>query len=472
MEILTVSQMYGADKETTAKIMPEKQLMENAGFAAACEIAKRYEKCPVLVVCGSGNNGGDGLVTARILEQWGWPAEVAFAGRKEQMSPGAQEAARMYRGKVSELACERLEYIARTGGIIVDALFGIGLTRAVEGKQAEFINALNETGIPCIAMDIPSGVNADTGKVQGTAPVCDLTVTFCRPKPGHYLYPAKDFIGELTVCPIGIPDETVEAQNPKFFENTPEIFTVPEPGPYDHKYTRGAVLIGGGEMTGAARLAALACRRAGAGLVEVACLPADYAVFAADAPGTIVKKAGTAEEFADMLNDPKIRAVVFGMGAGAGEETKRRVKIITASGKPAVIDADALPFIREMSGLSKTVITPHAGEFARLFPELKDKDKLTQAVTVAETLECTVVLKGADTVIAGPGGYAAIDTDTSFGLSTAGSGDVLAGIIGAMLSGGMDPFEAACAGVWMHSQAGLAADDGFFIAEDIIANLG
>lgn len=472
MEILTVSQMYGADKETTAKIMPEKQLMENAAFAAACEIAKRYEKCPVLVLCGPGNNGGDGFAAARILERWGWPVEVVFAGSREHMSPGAQEAARKYKGKVSELSCGRLKYIADRNGIVIDALFGIGLTRDIEGEQAEFINALNETGIPCIALDIPSGIKADTGEILGTAPVCDLTVTFCRPKPAHLLYPGKEFTGELAICPIGISDETVKAQNPKFFENTPEIFTVPEPGPYDHKYTRGAVLISGGEMTGAARLAALACRRAGAGLVEVSCLTADYAVFAADAPGTVIKKADTAEEFADMLNDPKIKAVVFGMGAGVTEETKRRVKIITASGKPAVIDADALSFIREMSGLSKTVITPHAGEFARLFPELKDKDKLTRALTAAEMLDCTVVLKGADTIIAGPGGYAAIDVETSFGLATAGSGDVLAGVIGAMLSKGMDPFEAACAGVWLHSRAGILADDDFFIAEDIIANLG
>ena len=472
MEILTVSQMYGADKETIAKTVPEKQLIENAAFAAACEIAKRYKKCPVLVLCGSGNNGADGFAAARILEQWGWPAEVVFAGDRDHMSPEAREAARMYKGKIRPLSCDRLEYIARTGGIVIDALFGIGLTRAIEGKQAEFINALNETGIPCIALDIPSGIKADTGEIPGTAPVCDLTVTFCRAKPGHYLYPAKEFIGELAVCPIGISDEAVEAQNPKIFENTPEIFTIPELGPYDNKYTRGAVLIGGGEMTGAARLAALACRRAGAGLVKVSCLPADYAVFASDAPGTIVQKTNTAEEFADMLNDPKIDAVVFGMGAGISEETKRRLKIITASGKPAVIDADALSFIREISGLSQSVITPHCGEFARIFPELKGQDKLAQALKAAEILDCTVVLKGADTVIAGPGGYAAIDTETSFGLATAGSGDVLAGITGAMLAKGMDPFEAACAGVWMHSQAGIAAGNDFFIAEDIIANLG
>lgn len=470
MEILTTAQMYGADKETHAKIMPEIQLMENAGFAAACQIARNYTKRPVTMLCGVGNNGGDGFVVARILHNWGWPVEVALTGDEKKLSPAAAINARKFKGIIRPPSFKRLKKMEKSGGLFIDAVFGIGLTRPIENDIADFFNALNETSLPCVALDIPSGVQADTGAVLGTAPFCDMTVTFCRPKIGHFLYPGKERAGKLLVCPIGIPDETVAHQAPRFHENTPELFHVPEPTPYDHKYSRGAVLVCAGEMAGAARLAAAAARRAGAGWVAVCCDPTAVQSFAACDPGLVIQTAGSTEELGKQIGNPKTTAAVIGMGALKPERTKALLHAAAESKKPFVADAGALPFIKSAKDLSRAVITPHAGEFHRLFPELDGQDKLTQALTAAETLNCTVVLKGADTVIAAPDGRAAINGAASFGLATAGSGDVLDGVIGAMLAKGLAPFEAACAAVWLHSRAAEAAGENL-IAEDLIACL-
>ena len=470
MEILTADQNYRADKTTHAKIMPETQLMENAGFAAACEIMKNYHKTPVLVLCGTGNNGGDGFVTARILQQWGWPVEVALIGPEEKLPPVARRNAEKFHGFKHQLSFKRLKRLEQTGGLIVDAVFGIGLSKPIQNDVADFFHAVNESGLPCIALDIPSGVQADTGEILGTALYCDMTVTFCRPKIGHFLYPGKERVGRLVVCPIGIPDSIVAKTEPMIFENTPELFTIPETTPYDHKYSRGALLIRAGKMTGAARLATLAGRRSGIGLSVISCTTESYPVFAADLPGAVIQSADTPEEFASLINNPKTTAAVIGMGAVNDEHTKEFLHLIAEAGLPFVADAGALPFIKSAKKRSNAVITPHAGEFARLFPELAEQNRLTQAMTAADILGCTVVLKGADTIIASANGKAAINATDCFDLATAGSGDVLDGIIGAMLAKGLPPFEAACAGVWLHSRAAEKAGNNL-IAEDIISCL-
>ncbi len=465
MEILTAAQMYGADKETCAKIMPEIQLMENAGFAAACALSRHFGKRPVTILCGSGNNGGDGFVTARILHGWGWPVEAVFAGDMRSMTDSTRLNARRWEGGTFPLSGSTLDRIRKRKAIVVDALFGIGLSRPPEGPAAGLLNALNEAGIPCAALDIPSGIQADTGKILGTALRCVLTLTFARPKIGHFLYPGREYAGKTEVLPIGIPDESITRQNPCVFLNGPELFRIPAPSPYDHKYTRGAVLIAGGRMTGAARLAAAGARRAGAGWVKIVCPPETSSLYAAGAPGIIVEAAETAEAFAGTVNDPKIRAAVIGMGSGVTPETEARLEAAVRSGKPFVADADALAFVRGRD-MTHGILTPHEGEFARFFSGIEGSDKLSRALAAARETGGVIVLKGADTVIAAPDGRAAIDAETSFGLASAGSGDVLSGIIGAMLAKGLPPFEAACAGVWMHSQAGILAGQNL-IAEDI-----
>ena len=470
MEILTADQMYAADKETNAKTVPEIQLMENAGFAAACQIARRYRKHPVFVLCGTGNNGGDGFVVARILKKWGWNVETFLFGDEEKMSSGAKLNAEKFHGTKRLFSPTFLKKIKQNDGLLIDAVFGIGLSRPIEGELKTFFDAVNESSLSCVAIDIPSGVKADTGEILGTALRCEMTVTFCRPKIAHFLYPAKEYCGETIVCPIGIPDETVRKTGASFYENTPEMFSIPESTPADHKYTRGTVLIRAGRMTGAARLAALAARRAGAGLISVSCRSDLFSVFASDAPGTVIQMTDTPQAFSRQTPWKKISAAVIGMGATEQDDIAGFLRVITDNGKPFVADAGALPFIKHLPDLSRTVITPHAGEFSRLFPELKAWNKLTQALTAAKTLNCTVVLKGADTVIASPDGKAAINATNCFDLATAGSGDVLDGIIGAMLAKGLAPFNAACAGVWLHSRAAEKAAKNL-IAEDIIACL-
>ncbi|MGN0904063.1 MAG: NAD(P)H-hydrate dehydratase [Alphaproteobacteria bacterium] len=465
MEILTAAQMYGADKETCAKIMPEIQLMENAGFAAACALSRHFGKQPVTVLCGSGNNGGDGFVMARVLHGWGWPVEVVFAGDMRSMTESTRFNARRWEGETFPLSGSTIDRIRKRKAIVVDALFGIGLSRPLEAPVARQINALNEAGIPCVALDIPSGIQADTGKIMGTALRCVLTLTFARPKIGHFLYPGREYAATTEVLPIGIPDEIVIHQDPCLFVNGPDLFHIPAPSPYDHKYTRGAVLIAGGRMTGAARLAAAGARRAGAGWVKIVCPPETSALYAAGAPGIIVEAAETSEAFAAAANDPKIRAAVIGMGSGVTPETEKRLEAVVRSEKPFVADADALAFITGRD-MTHGVLTPHEGEFARFFPGIEGRDKLSRALAAARETGGVIVLKGADTVIAAPDGRAAIDAETSFGLATAGSGDVLSGIIGAGLARGLPLFEAACAGVWMHSQAGILAGKNL-IAEDI-----
>ena len=470
MEILTAEQMRNADKKTVAKIMPETQLMENAGFAAACQIARSYRKRPVLVLCGTGNNGGDGLVVARVLRQWGWPAEVALTGPEKKMTASARLNAEKFHGPKNQLSFKRLEQMKKSGGLIVDAVFGTGLSRPVQSDISDFFNAVNESGLPCVAIDIPSGVSADTGEVLGTALRCDMTVTFCRPKAGHFLYPGKEYAGLLSVCPIGIPDDFVKETGASVYENSPELFHLPETTPYAHKYSRGTVLIRAGQMTGAARLAANASRRAGAGMTILSCSSNVYPVFAADTAGTVVRIADTVQDFSVLLSSGKISAAVIGMGATENEDTKSFLHLIVDSEIPFVADAGALPFIKGIKDRSRAVLTPHEGEFHRLFPDLPEQDKLTRALNAAETLGCVIVLKGADTVVAAPDGKAVINATTCYDLATAGSGDVLDGIIGAMLAEGLSPFEAACAGVWLHSRAAEKAGKNL-IAEDIIACL-
>ena len=448
--------MYAADKETIAKIMPENDLVENAGFAAACQIAKKYGKQPVLVACGAGNNGADGFVAARVLSNRGYSVKVAFAGQKDKMSSACRFAAERFDGIVTPLSADCLRGFK---GVVVDALFGIGLSRPIEGEPAAFIAALNASSLPVVSLDIPSGVFADTGAVSSAAVKADLTVTFCRPKPAHFLYPAKEYVGDLTVCPIGITDEIIANQHPRFIVNPP--FELPAPTPYDHKYSRGAVLVVGGQMTGAARLAAQAARRFGAGLVKVVCAPENALPYTLGDAGLVV----STEPLETAVKDKKMSAIAFGMGFGLTEQTKAALEAVAKSGKPFVADADALAYVKDIP-LSNAVITPHEGEFARLFPDLKG-DKLSRALTAAETLGCAVVLKGADTVIAAPDGRAAIDANTSFYLATAGSGDVLSGIIAALLAKRLPPFEAACAGVFLHSAAGINTGKNL-IAEDLI----
>ena len=471
--LLTVEEMYRADAAAVAAGVASLSLMEAAGRAIAREIRRRWRPRRTAVLCGPGNNGGDGFVVARILAGEGWPVRVGLLGAPEALRGDAAVNAGRWRGPVRALD----RAIIDGEPLVVDALFGAGLARPLDGAAAELIGEIDRRGLDCIGVDVPSGVHGDTGAVLGAATRCRLTVTFFRAKPGHLLLPGRELAGELVVVDIGIPERVLQQIAPRTFANGPALWRgrLPRPGASANKYTRGhAVVLAGAEMTGAARLAADAARRIGAGLVTVAAHPNSRAVIAAGSPGTIVASIAADGDFHALIADPRRNAVLIGPGAGVGGETRARVLEALRLGKACVLDADALTVFRDDPAAlfgaisAPCVLTPHEGEFARLFDDRGDK--LGRAKRAAAASGAVVLLKGADTVIAAADGRATINIGAPPDLATAGSGDVLSGMVLGLLAQGMPSFEAACAAAWMHGRSAARFGAGL-IAEDIIDGL-
>lgn len=468
-QLLTTEEMYKADAQTIASGTPGITLMENAGGAVANEITRRWQPRETLVCCGPGNNGGDGFVVARLLHETGWPVRLCLLGDYNALTGDALLAAQKWPSdiqsvSVSELADEPL---------VVDALYGAGLSRDLSGPALEIVRAVNSQKIDCVSIDVPSGIDGNTGVVRGDAPVSVTTVTFFRAKPAHFLMPARAYIGDLVVADIGI-DETATAElTSKVYLNGPGIWCdrFPQPAMNTHKFARGHLLIAGGqEMTGAALLAADAARRIGAGLVTVAA-PADvWRIYASHRPGLLVKKTTSLVDYIDLLTDPRIGCLLIGPGFGVGNKTREWVNAALASGKPIVLDADGLSAYADNPDElferlhSQCVLTPHAGEFSRLFDASGHRlENLQNAVL---RTAATILLKGPDTVIVNSTGQRVINASGTPYLATAGSGDVLAGLIAGLMTQGMGPFDAACAGTWMHGKAAELFGPGL-IAEDI-----
>jgi NAD(P)H-hydrate epimerase len=475
-EILTTAEMARADAFAVAHGVPSLNLMENAGAAVAQAIAARFKPCAVTVLCGPGNNGGDGFVVARLLDQEGFTVRVAHdAGHKGD----AKEMSARWKGARLALTPEALD----GARLVVDALFGAGLSRPLDGAYAQMVEALND--LPVVAVDMPSGVSGDTGQpfsvvapAHADAPggvyvKAVLTVTFFRKKPGHLLLPGRALCGETVVADIGIP---AEAANTQLHENTPALWRFPWPELEGHKYSRGhcVVVSGPAHATGAARLAARAALRVGAGLVSVASPIEAVAVNAAHLTAIMIKPFHGAAELGALFSDKRLNAVAMGPGLGVGKETRELVATVLRSGAAAVLDADAISSFKDepqsLFGLldDRCVLTPHEGEFERLFPGLLDQSgsKLEAARTAAARALCVVLLKGADTVIAAPSGKAVINANAPATLATAGAGDVLAGLIAGLLAQGMSAFDAACAGAWLHGDAARRFGPGL-IAEDL-----
>jgi NAD(P)H-hydrate epimerase len=476
LALLTVAEMAKADALAIAGGTPGIALMENAGSAVAEEAMRRWSRRPAVVLCGPGNNGGDGFVAARRLREAGWPVRLAFLGSRADLRGDAALAAARWSGDVQDFE----PAILADKPLVVDALLGAGLTRPVEGVAHAVITAINDRRLPCIAVDLPSGVHGDTGQVLGVAPRCQLTVTFFRRKLGHVLLPGRTYCGETVTSDIGIPGSVLAKIGSRFRDNQPAawIGRYPWPRPEDHKYSRGHVLISGGPiMTGAARLAASAARRAGAGLVTIACSAATHVIYAMTSPGVIAAIADRDEDFQALLADSRRNAVLVGPGHGLGDATKRRVLAALSAGKRYVLDADGLTvFADRPEALFKTikspcVLTPHDGEFARLFPDLATlPGKLDRAIAAAKRSGAVVLLKGSDTVIADPDGRALINTNAPPSLATGGSGDVLAGLIVAYLAQGVEPLRAAGMAAWVQGAAAAKFGPGL-IAEDIVEQI-
>ncbi|MDA0997829.1 MAG: NAD(P)H-hydrate dehydratase [Proteobacteria bacterium] len=469
-ELLSVDEMYAADRMAAACGVPSLTLMERAGRVVAQEAMKLAGRRPIVVLCGPGNNGGDGYVAARILRRLGHPVRVAQMGDTKTLKGDAARNFQRWGGPVEPLA----PMVLQENAVVIDALFGAGLARPIERQAGVVLAAVRDLGLPVVAVDIPSGVQGDSGEVLGIACPAEVTVTFFRKKPGHLIYPGCGLCGRIVVADIGIPAGVLDTIKPSASENHPTLWrdAVFQTCPAAHKYNRGHVLIAGGaQMTGAARLAAQGARRVGAGLVSIVAPAAAADIYRSGEPGVIVE---AAEEFQALIADPRRNAVVIGPGLGAGPEARKMALAALKGGARAVVlDADALSSFKTQSKKlfaaisGPTVLTPHEGEFRRLFPNLSG-DKVRRAGAAAKLSGAIVVLKGADSVIAAPNGRIAVNASAPSWLATAGSGDVLAGMIAGLIGQGAPAFEAAAAAVWCHGRAAARFGVGL-IAEDIAA---
>lgn len=473
-DLLTPRQMALADKLAVESGVASMTLMENAGQAVAYEVSQRFPLQPVLVLCGPGNNGGDGFVVARLLSERGWPVRLGLTCAKTDLTGDAAMMARMWGGNIEKAQPE----MCADFGIIVDALLGAGLSRDVGEEMGELVSAINASGAQVIAVDIPTGVDGESGVIRGSAVKANLTVTFFRHKPGHLLEPGAGLCGEVLLADIGIPDAVLSEIEADLFENDPRLWRLPARRSAGHKFDAGHCVVVSGDAlhTGAARLSALGAARVGAGLVTLAGQRDALMVHAAHVTAIMLAEVESAGGLAELLEDRRKNALVMGPGMGVGEAT--RDMVLTALGGPArvVLDADALTsFEDEPEALfaaigkreaASVVLTPHMGEFKRLFGEFEGA-KTNMAVGAARRSGGVVLLKGSDTVIAHPDGRAVINTTGTPLLATAGAGDVLAGLIGGLLAQGMDAHEAACAGAYIHGRAAMAYGMRGMTAEDL-----
>ena len=476
LALLTGAQMRAAEQAAFARGLPSFDAMQRAGVAVAGAIIARWPVAGaghVHVLCGPGNNGGDGFITAATLRAAGYRVTVHALRGKSEYGSDAARAATMWHGDALKPDAAILEALDRSA-IVVDALFGIGLDRALEGETAAVIEAVNRSSAATVAVDIASGVHADDGRIMGAAIEADLTVTFNWRKLGHVLQPGATQCGEVVVADVGFSAADLGAARPVCWLNQPALWAAayPVPKATHHKYQRGhAVIAGGAVMTGAARLAAHAARRVGIGLLTLAVPPEAWQVYAADQPGAIVRKAGDLAAFVGIAGDERVTSILIGSGLEPSDATADLVRTGAALSRPMVIDGGGLTVLAGNSqlvqGRPDIVLTPHEGEFGRLFPDLVARpSKLERAREAARRAGCTIVLKGSDTVIAAPDGGCILAAEAPPTLATAGTGDVLAGIITGLLGIQMAPLQAAAMGVWLHGQAA----DGFglgLIAEDL-----
>jgi NAD(P)H-hydrate epimerase len=480
--LLRVAQMQEADRLTVQAGTSGIELMQNAGSAVARELVRRWSPRPTTVLCGPGNNGGDGFVVARLLAARGWPVRVALAGSMAALHGDARHHALLWQHAVEPLddaapgaaapgAAALDDAVLEGAALVVDALFGSGLQRPLSGAPARILAAAARRRVPIVAIDVPSGLRGDTGESLGAVPAA-LTVTFTRKKPGHVLLPGRELCGETVVADIGTSAALLEHIAVETWENDPALWrsVLPQLRASGNKYSRGhALLWGGYPTTGAARMAARAAARAGAGLTTIAVPLEALPVYAAALTSIMVRAAPTPADLGPLLADERFNALLIGPGAGVDAATRTRALAMLGTRRAVLLDADAISaFAEERAALfaavaGPCVLTPHDGEFARLFDA--SGDKLARARRAARTSGAVIVLKGADTVVAAPDGRAVINSNAPATLATAGSGDVLGGMILGLLAQGMEAFAAAAAGVWLHGAAasdfgpGLLAED-------------
>jgi ADP-dependent NAD(P)H-hydrate dehydratase / NAD(P)H-hydrate epimerase len=483
-EILTVAEMSEVDRLAVASGIPTFTLMENAGRKVANEIAKRWAPCKTMVLCGPGNNGGDGYVVARHLQARGYAVEVVTIGDHSALKVDAAAMAREWTGPKRRFDSDKPFH----SELVVDAVFGAGLSRGLDADLSQLFEDIEMADVPVVAVDVPSGIHGNRAMfIDGGQPwSAALTVTFFRKKPAHVLYPAREHCGEVVCVDIGISDGMLTALAAvsalpagTCTENLvpPMVATL---GPATHKYKRGhcVVVCGPASATGAGRLAARGALRVGAGLVTVVGAAEAVPELSVTLTSVMVREIASTATLEALLKDTRYNAVVVGPGNGVGQTTRDRVGVALSSQASVVLDADALTSFADgpdtlMRQLTpRCVLTPHEGEFERVFPGLlkQSSNRIEAARVAAQRSRAVVVLKGADTVIGDPGGKTVVNTNAPASLATAGSGDVLAGIVGGLLAQGMTPFDAARTGVFLHGLCGRIAGPGL-IAEDLADRL-
>lgn len=479
LSLLLPAEMAEADRLTIASGTPGITLMERAGQAVAdAATAMTADGGRIVILAGPGNNGGDGYVAARILGEAGRDVAVIAYGAGTMLTEDAKEAASRYRGRLQPAD----GFDARGFDLVIDALFGAGLARPLSGAAADLVRHVGESGVPVLAVDLPSGVSGASGAVLGAAFRATTTVTFFRRKPGHLLQPGRAKCGKVIVADIGIPETVLDRILPQTSVNGPALWpdAFAAPKADGHKYDRGHAVVfsGGATQTGAARLSAMGALRAGAGLVTLFSPGLALLVNAAHLTAVMLRRCSDVGDLEAALEDRRFSVFVLGPGFGIGETARLYAKAVLQADRALVLDADGLSsfadepealfaLLRERPG--RAVLTPHDGEYARLFPDLAANpllSKLDRAKAAAVRAGAVVLLKGSDTVIADPSGRAVInDTGTPW-LATAGSGDVLAGMIAGLLARGLSSFDAAAAAVWIHGRAAELAGPGL-IAEDL-----
>lgn len=506
MKVVTADEMRDIDRTTIEEYaIPSSALMERAGNAVAAKVIELFEKKKVIVLSGGGNNGGDGFVAARELFNRGWNVRVFLLSRENKLSPDC-----LAQYRTAKKMGVPVEFRTAISGadlhsaVVVDAIFGTGINKNVKTPVSEIIAFLNRTAVPVVAVDIPSGVSADDGRIMGEAVRADYTVTFGLLKRGHLLHPGAEFSGKVFVEEIGFPAELLvsETLQVETIEKADASVLVPERPLNSYKGDYGHIMIIAGSRgkTGAALMTAKSCLRAGAGMVTIGVPETLADVFQTrvteemiislpdTGSGTLSYRA--ADEIARFVSE-KADVLAIGPGIGISDDTRRLLpELIGRSAAPMVIDADGINSLRGnrevlKSARAPVLLTPHIGEFARLLKrgtavdagirERIEKDRINLMLAFAEDTGSYLILKGAPTIIAEPEGKVFINTTGNPGMATAGSGDVLTGIVSAFLGQHLDPLEAAVLGIYMHGLAGdmAAAGKGMhsLIATDIIRHL-
>jgi len=466
--------MSEADSLSISAGVSGESLMERAGAAVASVVRRRWPGGSIVVLTGPGNNGGDGWVAARLLRDLGFRVAVAVAGDRGSLSGDAKKSADKFEGEV--LPAQPDSFVS--AGLIVDALYGAGFRPPLPPTASALVEAVNRSSGVVISVDLPSGVDGETGQIDELAVEAEETVTFFRLKTGHKLLPARANCGAITLAQIGIDDGVLDTIAPRAFRNLVDLWIADFPAPSEdaHKYHRGHTLVlsGRSATTGASRLAAMAALRAGSGLVSIASPPDAMLVNSSHLTAIMLRRMTGHDGLATLLEDRRFNAAVLGPGLGISEDTARLVETALRARRQIVLDADALTsFADEPDRLFQaiarggtTVLTPHVGEFGRLFPDILQGSKLSRARAAASRSGAVVLLKGADTVIAAPDGWASVNENAPPTLATAGSGDVLAGIVGGLLAQGMVAQAAAAAAAWIHGRAAELFGPGL-IAEDL-----